>query len=154
MKVTGGRAGHDYKNPVGRMPRGRSPFTKRQKEQTRQQRQRDKAERKNLRKQDQPASDSVDEAVARIAPPLVNSRNRVAADFLRIDSEVALTFSGIALAATDETTKRRTTLAALTAYNSIARLRGNIELTVAERDKLDANLQRVKTELQSLGQIL
>ena len=73
-------------------------------------------------------------AVARIAPPLVNSTNRVAADFLRIDSEVALTFLGIALAATDETTKRRTTLAALTAYNSIARLRGNIELTVAERD--------------------
>jgi hypothetical protein len=43
------------------MPRGRSTFTKRQKEQTRQQRQRDKAERKNLRKQDQPASDSADE---------------------------------------------------------------------------------------------
>jgi hypothetical protein len=93
-------------------------------------------------------------AVARIAPPLVNSTNRVAADFLRIDSEVALTFSGIALAATDETTKTRTTLVALKAYNTIARLRGNIELTVAERDKLDANLQRVKTELQSLGQIL
>jgi len=46
------------------MPRGRSTFTKRQKEQTRQQRQRDKAERKNLRKQDQPASDSVDEMAA------------------------------------------------------------------------------------------
>jgi hypothetical protein len=43
------------------MPRGRSTFTKRQKEQTRQQRQRDKAERKNLRKQDQRASGSVDE---------------------------------------------------------------------------------------------
>jgi len=43
------------------MPRGRSTFTKRQKEQTRQQRQRDKAERKNLRKQDQPAPGSVDE---------------------------------------------------------------------------------------------
>ena len=33
------------------MPRGRSTFTKRQKEQTRQQRQRDKAERKSQRKQ-------------------------------------------------------------------------------------------------------
>jgi hypothetical protein len=43
------------------MPRGRSTFTKRQKEQTRQQRQRDKAERRNLRKQDQPAPSSVDE---------------------------------------------------------------------------------------------
>jgi len=43
------------------MPRGRSTFTKRQKEQTRQQRQRDKAERRNLRKQDQSAPGSVDE---------------------------------------------------------------------------------------------
>jgi hypothetical protein len=34
------------------MPRGRSTFNKRQKEQARQQRQRDKAERKSLRKQE------------------------------------------------------------------------------------------------------
>ena len=36
------------------MPRGRSTFTKRQKEQTRQQKQRDKAERRSQRKQDKP----------------------------------------------------------------------------------------------------
>jgi hypothetical protein len=43
------------------MPRGRSTFTKRQKEQTRQQKQRDKAERRAQRKQDKPegAVDSV-----------------------------------------------------------------------------------------------
>ena len=34
------------------MPRGRSTFTKRQKEHTRQQRQRDKAKRRNQRKQE------------------------------------------------------------------------------------------------------
>jgi hypothetical protein len=43
------------------MPRGRSTFTKRQKEHTRQQRQRDKAERRNERKQQKPAEGSVDE---------------------------------------------------------------------------------------------
>jgi len=43
------------------MPRGRSTFTKRQKEQTRQQRQRDKAERRSQRKQDKPVEGSVDE---------------------------------------------------------------------------------------------
>jgi hypothetical protein len=43
------------------MPRGRSTFTKRQKEHTRQQRQRDKAERRNERKQQKPAEVSVDE---------------------------------------------------------------------------------------------
>jgi hypothetical protein len=43
------------------MPRGRSTFTKRQKEQTRQQKQRDKAERRSLRKQDKPEPGGVDE---------------------------------------------------------------------------------------------
>jgi len=43
------------------MPRGRSTFTKRQKEHTRQQRQKDKAERKNQRKQEKPVEGSVDE---------------------------------------------------------------------------------------------
>ena len=42
------------------MPRGRSTFNKRQKEQARQQRQRDKAERKSLRKEDSSAG-TVDE---------------------------------------------------------------------------------------------
>jgi len=43
------------------MPRGRSTFTKRQKEHTRQQRQRDKAERKNQRKQDKTVALSGDQ---------------------------------------------------------------------------------------------
>ena len=43
------------------MRRGRSTFTKRQKEYTRQQRQRDKAERKNQRKQDKAVEGRVDE---------------------------------------------------------------------------------------------
>jgi hypothetical protein len=44
------------------MPRGRSTFNKRQKEQARQQKQRDKNERKTQRKQDQPESVVLDEA--------------------------------------------------------------------------------------------
>jgi len=43
------------------MPRGRSTFSKRQKEQTRQQKQRDKAERRVQRKQDKPEGAVVDE---------------------------------------------------------------------------------------------
>jgi hypothetical protein len=46
------------------MPRGRSTFTKRQKEHTRQQRQRDKAERRNQRRQEKRAEGSVDERTA------------------------------------------------------------------------------------------
>lgn len=43
------------------MPRGRSTFTKRQKEQARQQKQRDKAERRNQRKQEGAMAGSVDD---------------------------------------------------------------------------------------------
>jgi len=46
------------------MPRGRSTFTKRQKEQTRQQRQRDKTERRNQRKQEKAVAGGVDEMAA------------------------------------------------------------------------------------------
>ncbi len=54
--------GDEQRDPRGNvMPRGRSTFTKRQKEHTRQQRQRDKAERKNQRKQEKAVAGSVDE---------------------------------------------------------------------------------------------
>ena len=43
------------------MPTGRSTFTKRQKEHTRQQRQRDKAERRNQRRQEETVVGSIDE---------------------------------------------------------------------------------------------
>jgi len=43
------------------MPRGRSTFNKRQKEQVRQQKQRDKAERKIQRRQEDAPTDSADE---------------------------------------------------------------------------------------------
>jgi hypothetical protein len=44
-----------------RMPTGRSTFTKRQKEHTRQQRQRDKAERRNQRKEEETVAGTIDE---------------------------------------------------------------------------------------------
>ena len=46
------------------MPRSQSTFTKRQKEHTRQQRQKDKAERRNQRKQEKAVVGSVDEMAA------------------------------------------------------------------------------------------
>jgi hypothetical protein len=90
-------------------------------------------------------------AVSRIPSAIVNSLDRIGADFLRIDSEVALTFSGIALTATDDETKRRTAKVARKAYDTIARLVSRVELTDIQREKLDANLRRVEAELQSLG---
>ena len=48
------------------MPRGRSTFTKRQKEQTRQQRQRDKAERRVQKKQEKPEEGIVVDEMAEL----------------------------------------------------------------------------------------
>jgi len=81
-----------------------------------------------------------------------NRTNRVGADFLRVDSEIALTFSGLALAASDPETRRRRAAIARKAYDTIMQLRKNIVLSSAQRDDLDANLQRLKSELQSIGQ--
>ena len=78
--------------------------------------------------------------------------SKLGAEFLQIDSEVALTFSGIALGTDDEEKKQRMTQTARKAYDTIMHLRRGIELTDAQRNKLDANLQRLKSELQSLGQ--
>jgi len=78
--------------------------------------------------------------------------HKLGAQFLQIDSEIALTFSGIALGASDERTRRRTAQSARKAFDTIMWLRKKIILTDAQRNKLDANLQRLKSELQRLGQ--
>ena|SRR5215469_5538207 len=83
---------------------------------------------------------------------LTERTNQMGAQFLQIDSDVALTFSGIALRANDEGTRSKTARTARNAYDTIIRLRKGIELTEAQRDKLDVNLQRLKIELQQLGQ--
>lgn len=86
-------------------------------------------------------------------PAALNARlNRVAADFLRIDSEIALTFSGLALTANDPEKRSRRVQTARRAYDTIVQLSKNIDLSHKQRDQLDASLQRLKTELQSLGQ--
>ncbi len=63
------------------MPRGRSTFTKRQKEQTRQQKQRDKAERRVQRKEDKP--EGVLSMRCRNCASLPRRRRRCSASVLR-----------------------------------------------------------------------
>jgi hypothetical protein len=83
----------------------------------------------------------------------MDTSRAVRADFLRIDSEVGLTFSGIALAAIDRETRIRTVKIARKAFDAIARLRRSVELTAREETRLDRNLLRLKLELQTLGEI-
>jgi|SRR5215467_13078033 len=78
--------------------------------------------------------------------------NKLRADFLTIDSEVGLTFSNLALTATSPEKKRRTAQTARKAYDTIMRLREDADLSDAEESRLEANLRRLKSELESLGQ--
>jgi len=80
--------------------------------------------------------------------------NRLRANFLQIDSEIALTFSSMALGTSDQEKKRRTTRTALKAYRTIVRLKESTNLVDAESDRLEANLKRLKSDLQRLGQRL
>lgn len=84
--------------------------------------------------------------------PIAQRHNQLKADFLQIDSQVALTFSGIALGTSEPARKEHVTLTARKAYNAIMRLRQGVDLSLKEEDKLDANMARLKSELRSLGQ--
>lgn len=90
---------------------------------------------------------------SRILSSEIKHFSKAAADFLRIDSQVGLTLSSIALAATDEEKRRRTTKAARRAYDTIARMRDFVVLTYAENTKLDHSMRRLRNDLQSLGQV-
>jgi hypothetical protein len=78
--------------------------------------------------------------------------NKTGADFLRIDCQIALTFSDLALHESDPKKRRRLSATARKAYDTILRLRKDIELSHAEDDSLDSNLKRLKSELEDLGQ--
>jgi hypothetical protein len=77
--------------------------------------------------------------------------NRVGADFVCIDAELALTFSGLALASNDPAKKSRRAETARKAYDTIMQLRRNVDLGDEQRERLNANLERLKSELQSIG---
>lgn len=74
------------------------------------------------------------------------------ADFLRIDSTIGLTFSNIALGASDAEKKTRATHFARQAYDAVERLRLGVDLSDQERDTLNLNMARLKRELRRLGQ--
>jgi len=91
-------------------------------------------------------------AISKSFSTIRKETNRRGADFLRIDSHVGLTFSGLALAATDQEGRRRTTGIARRAHDTIMRLRQKIKLTDTQTTELDRNLLRLKRELQTLGE--
>jgi hypothetical protein len=87
---------------------------------------------------------------------LVASRvqlNRANANFLRVDLDTALTFSNLALQSQDSIKKTRNKRAARRAYETVVKLMGGVELTEEDARILADKLRRLKSELQSLGDV-
>jgi hypothetical protein len=80
--------------------------------------------------------------------------NKIGAKFLQVDCDIAITFSGMALQTTDNDKKRRLIQTAHKAYDTIIWLRRRLELNDAERARLDAGLERLKSQLERLGESL
>ena len=78
--------------------------------------------------------------------------NRARADFLLIDSEMALTFSGIALQDSNQESRFRRTQIARKAFDTIMRLREDVALSDKDANQVNGNLQRLRRELQELGE--
>lgn len=101
----------------------------------------------------------VDSAYAAVKPTfdefLANARrfNRASADFLKLDVQTALIFTGIALQTDDSVKRRRNQRSARKAYDSVLKLAKKVQLTDEEIQTLSRNLDRLKFELQTLGEI-
>ena len=88
------------------------------------------------------------------AASLQAQANRIGAQFLLVDADVALTLSGLALMTNSDEKRERQSASALKAYDTIMRLRANLDLNKVERDKLDARLRHLRNELRQLGKKL
>lgn len=73
-------------------------------------------------------------------------------DFLKVDSEMGLTFSGMALVTDDLRKRERITRSARKAYDTVLRLKPGVPLTKVDADRLDRNLRRLRSELETLGE--
>lgn len=78
--------------------------------------------------------------------------NATNADFLRIDVETALTFSGLALETDNDDKKQRNRKNARKAYNTILRLSQNVTFTPSEEAYMHEMMSRLKNDLALLGE--
>ena len=79
--------------------------------------------------------------------------NQVTTDFLKVDLETALTFAGIALQADSEAKRTRNRQSARKAYDTVTKLLHNVEPDEGDAEELRSNLQRLKSELEMLGEV-
>lgn len=81
-----------------------------------------------------------------------NRMNRANAEFLKIDTETALTFLQIARDTDNNSRKQRNCRAARRAYDTALKLMPKVDLTVEEIHLLMGRLDQLKLELKALGE--
>ena len=79
--------------------------------------------------------------------------NQVSTDFLKVDLDLALTFTGIALETDNAAKKKRNQQSARKAYDTVLKLLKNVDLDEQYAQVLHTNLDRLKSELQVLGEV-
>ena len=85
---------------------------------------------------------------------ILQSVNRAGVDFLKLDLEVGLTFSHMALETQDSEKRARTRRAARRAYDTVLKLSEKVPLTNQDAESLARNLLRLKCDLALLGEVL
>ena len=80
--------------------------------------------------------------------------NQANTDFLKVDVQTALTFTGIALQTTDPVKRQRNQRSARNAYDTVLRLLSKVEISESDARILGSNLERLKSELRELGETL
>jgi hypothetical protein len=78
--------------------------------------------------------------------------NATNADFLKIDVETALTFTGLALETDNQEKKERNRKNARKAYDAIIHLKGNVTFTPRQEAYMHAMIARLKNNLEQLGE--
>ena len=79
--------------------------------------------------------------------------NRTLKDFLKLDLQTSLTFSGLALQSTDDPAKRqRNRQHARHGYDTITHLLDRVALDRSDARAITRDLRRLKSELRQLGE--
>lgn len=80
--------------------------------------------------------------------------NKASTDFLKLDLNTALTFTRLARESDNEIKRERNRRSARKAYDTVLRLKQKISLNEGDAKQISENLERLKSELISLGEVL
>jgi type IV secretory pathway TrbF-like protein len=79
--------------------------------------------------------------------------NQAGTQFLKVDVATALTFANTALQADDPEKKRRNRASARKAYDTVVRMMKKLKLSASDAEEIQQGLQRLKSELVTLGEV-